>query len=82
MVNILEQSTFNLYPTVKEIKNDMQQLGANSVLMSGSGPTVFAVFIHKEEAQVFARKIKSKYNQVFIARTLNKHEIEERVIVS
>jgi 4-diphosphocytidyl-2-C-methyl-D-erythritol kinase len=77
--NILEQSTFKLYPEVKKLKESLQLLGANHVLMSGSGPTVFALFKSREEALNFTRQAKKYYNQVYIAHTLSKQEINERV---
>lgn len=45
--NSLEPVTFERYPVVKEIKNKLIQFGADAVLMSGSGPTVFAL-VRKE----------------------------------
>ena len=45
--NSLESVTFERYPVVEEIKNKLIQFGADAVLMSGSGPTVFAL-VRKE----------------------------------
>ena len=45
--NSLESVTFERYPVVEEIKNKLIQFGAEAVLMSGSGPTVFAL-VRKE----------------------------------
>ena len=45
--NSLESVTFERYPVVAEIKNKLVQFGADAVLMSGSGPTVFAL-VRKE----------------------------------
>ncbi|MBS4008428.1 MAG: 4-(cytidine 5'-diphospho)-2-C-methyl-D-erythritol kinase [Clostridium sp.] len=42
LANVLESSTFSLYPLVQELKNKMGQTGA--ALMCGSGATVFALF--------------------------------------
>ncbi|WP_274365800.1 4-(cytidine 5'-diphospho)-2-C-methyl-D-erythritol kinase [Paenibacillus thermotolerans] len=41
--NVLEEVTMGLYPEVRQLKEAMQRLGADGVLMSGSGPTVFAL---------------------------------------
>ncbi|HAX73887.1 MAG TPA: 4-(cytidine 5'-diphospho)-2-C-methyl-D-erythritol kinase [Firmicutes bacterium] len=41
--NSLEDVTLKRYPVVAEIKNKLVQFGADAVLMSGSGPTVFAL---------------------------------------
>ncbi|MEK4563142.1 4-(cytidine 5'-diphospho)-2-C-methyl-D-erythritol kinase [Alkalihalobacillus sp. FSL R5-0424] len=41
--NVLESVTLDLYPEVQNIKKQMQKFGADGVLMSGSGPTVFGL---------------------------------------
>lgn len=43
-VNDLEQVTFSCYPEMQILKDDFIALGASSVLMSGSGPTLFGIF--------------------------------------
>lgn len=45
--NVLEDVTLPLHPEVQQIKDAMERLGADGVLMSGSGPTVFGL-VHKE----------------------------------
>jgi 4-diphosphocytidyl-2-C-methyl-D-erythritol kinase len=42
--NDLERVTIQLFPVIAEIKAQLQQAGADGVLMSGSGPSVFGVF--------------------------------------
>ncbi len=41
--NALEEVTLSLYPEVRQLKEVMHRLGADGVLMSGSGPTVFGL---------------------------------------
>ncbi|WP_088105943.1 4-(cytidine 5'-diphospho)-2-C-methyl-D-erythritol kinase [Halalkalibacter urbisdiaboli] len=41
--NVLESVTLDLYPEVRNIKEQMKRFGADGVLMSGSGPTVFGL---------------------------------------
>lgn len=41
--NVLEDVTLKLHPEVLHLKNAMINLGADGVLMSGSGPTVFGL---------------------------------------
>lgn len=48
--NVLEEVTLDLYPEVRHLKECMQRLGADGVLMSGSGPTVFGLV--SKEAKV------------------------------
>ncbi|SDE53454.1 4-diphosphocytidyl-2-C-methyl-D-erythritol kinase [Paenibacillus sp. UNCCL117] len=48
--NVLEEVTLDLYPEVRQLKEVMIRLGAEGVLMSGSGPTVFGLV--SKEAKV------------------------------
>ena len=48
MENVLETVTETKYPVISQLKSLLKNQGAENALMSGSGPTVFAVF--KEEA--------------------------------
>ncbi|MGK7379908.1 4-(cytidine 5'-diphospho)-2-C-methyl-D-erythritol kinase [Planococcus sp. 1R117A] len=48
--NALESVTLNLYPEVAQIKDQMKKFGADAVLMSGSGPTVFGLV--QQEARI------------------------------
>lgn len=52
--NVLESVTIPAHPIIQEIKELALQQGAISALMSGSGPTVFAIF--EEEMQAKAAK--------------------------
>lgn len=52
--NVLESVTIPAYPIIQEIKELALRQGAISALMSGSGPTVFAIF--EEEMQAKAAK--------------------------
>ncbi len=51
LCNVLEPVTMRLVPDVAVIKETLQTLGADGVLMSGSGPTVFALFSDSEKAK-------------------------------
>ena len=48
MENVLETVTEQKYPVISQLKKLLKDAGAQNSLMSGSGPTVFAIF--KEEA--------------------------------
>ena len=50
MENVLETVTETKYPIITEIKNLLKDAGAENSLMSGSGPTVFAIFKEEEIA--------------------------------
>jgi len=78
--NVLEYSTFKLYPEVRELKNGLKNMGAKSILMSGSGPTVFALSECQAEAQNLADKLERETNyHVWLTHTLSKEVIKERV---
>ena len=49
LANDLEKTSITLYPVIAKIKKDLQVLGADAVLMSGSGPTVFGVFAESQQ---------------------------------
>lgn len=50
MGNILEQVTIPMHSEIKQMKDLMLENGALNALMSGSGPTVFGIFDHLEQA--------------------------------
>lgn len=51
MGNVLENVTEKKYPIIARLKNKMKELGALNSLMSGSGPTVFGIFIDERIAR-------------------------------
>lgn len=53
MGNSLEDVTGNRHPVIHQIKERMVKYGADAALMSGSGPTVFALCQHYSRAQAF-----------------------------
>lgn len=55
--NVLELVTVEDYPIVEEIKRLLVDNGALGALMSGSGPSVFAVFNNKETAENACNKL-------------------------
>ena len=70
MKNILENVTLRNYPTIRGIKKNMWINGSVGVMMSGSGPTVFAFFEDMVKAQRCYDNMKKKYKDVFITRTI------------
>lgn len=47
--NVLESVTIPQYPVIEERKQQLMDCGAHGVLMSGSGPTVFGIFLEREQ---------------------------------
>ena len=72
MINVLEEFTLKEYPEVAELKRFMIETceGARKVLMSGSGPTVFAIFDSENQAKKYAAVFKEKSCFAFWARTM------------
>ena len=69
MYNVLEEVTRSLYPMVTELKRRMHQSGAQAVMMSGSGPTVFGLFTHYDRAQKAEKQLKKWYQQTYLVKT-------------
>lgn len=57
LANDLEEVTEKRFPVIAEIKELMMAWGARGALMSGSGPTVFAVFADEQSARLAEEKI-------------------------
>ena len=58
--NVLETVTTKEYPVIDTIKGLMRESGAQGVLMSGSGPTVFGIFEREESARMAAERMKEQ----------------------
>ncbi|MGM7703743.1 4-(cytidine 5'-diphospho)-2-C-methyl-D-erythritol kinase [Pseudalkalibacillus sp. Hm43] len=72
--NVLESVTLEDYPDVSHIKNQMERLGAEGVLMSGSGPTVFGLTVHETRAQRIYNGLRGFCNEVYMVRMLGETE--------
>jgi len=70
MKNLLENVTIAIYPRIKEIKRELLSLGAIGSMMTGSGPTVFGFFDDMLTAQNVFVKMRNRYEEVFITRTI------------
>ena len=69
--NDLERVTASHFPAIGDIKKILTDSGANGVLMSGSGPSVFGIFESKDRAlQVKADLISLNIGDIFFAEGL------------
>ena len=68
--NALESVTIARHPIVQQIKDRMLKYGADAALMSGSGPTVFALCEKKTRAQRIYNGLKGFCEEVYLVRTL------------
>ncbi|WP_339148297.1 MULTISPECIES: 4-(cytidine 5'-diphospho)-2-C-methyl-D-erythritol kinase [unclassified Sutcliffiella] len=68
--NVLESVTLKLYPEVAHIKDQMKKFGADAVLMSGSGPTVFGIVQYDSRMHRIYNGLRGFCDQVFAVRIL------------
>lgn len=77
MGNVLEDVTLSLYPEVRLIKEQMKRFGADAVLMSGSGPTVFGLVEHDSRMQRIYNGLRGFCEQVFAVRMIGeRHSLD------
>ena len=70
MINVLENFTLTRYPNVMYTKNKVERLfDEEAVLMSGSGPTIFALCKSRSEAQRACEELKVYNKETFWTRT-------------
>lgn len=69
--NTLEDVTLKMYGEVRKIKGILKNLGASAVLMSGSGPSVFAIFDDRQKLDGAYKIMKEKYKQTYLTSTIN-----------
>lgn len=70
--NVLESVTEKKCKEVTHLKNQMLQFGADAVLMSGSGPTVFGLVQHDSRLNRLYNGLKGFCNQVYAVRTIGR----------
>ena len=68
--NSLEDVTLSKHPLISKIKEHLTARGADAVLMSGSGPTVFALCHQEKKAHRICDSIKGFCNEVYLVRML------------
>lgn len=74
--NSLEAITMELHPEVEQIKEQMRRFGADGVLMSGSGPTVFALTKYESRMQRIYNGLRGFCDQVYAVRLLSESPLE------
>lgn len=70
MGNALESVTLDLYPEVSILKEQMVKFGADAVLMSGSGPTVFGLVQHESRVNRIYNGLRGFCDEVYAVRLL------------
>lgn len=75
--NDLEKVTFMAFPELIQIKRELQGLGGKGALMSGSGPTLFALFSKRGEAIQAAQVIRGNgWDRVWVAKALKRSPLK------
>ena len=68
--NVLESVTLDMHPEVSQIKDQMERFGADAVLMSGSGPTVYGLVQYESRLHRIYNGLRGFCDQVFAVRML------------
>lgn len=68
--NVLEEVTLPMHPEVRRIKEAMEKLGADGVLMSGSGPTVFGLVQKQSKVARIYNGLRGFCKEVYAVRLL------------
>lgn len=72
--NVLESVTLKLHPEVQSIKDQMSRFGADAVLMSGSGPTVFGLVSNEARTTRIVNGLRGFCDEVYAVRILGERE--------
>lgn len=70
LFNDFEPILTKKYPIIKEIKQDLIENNALNALMTGSGPTVFAIFKNNQLQHKAYKNLKSKYKKIYLTHTI------------
>ncbi|MBU0485015.1 MAG: 4-(cytidine 5'-diphospho)-2-C-methyl-D-erythritol kinase [Proteobacteria bacterium] len=70
LFNDLESVTIGRFPVLAEIKNQLLRAGAVGALMSGSGPTVFGIFLDYDRAVSSCKRFSGRFRSVFLTKPL------------
>jgi 4-diphosphocytidyl-2-C-methyl-D-erythritol kinase len=68
MINALESVTLKEYPIVMYTKNNMKKLGAEAILMSGSGPSIYGFFFDEKLAMKALEELKEKCPETYMVK--------------
>lgn len=69
--NVLEDVTLPMHPQVQQLKEAMEKLGAEGVLMSGSGPTVFCLVSKESKIARIYNGLRGFCKEVYAVRMLS-----------
>ncbi len=75
--NDLEEVVTAMHPEVGRLKRRLEELGAVKALMSGSGPTVYGVFLEEEAARAAAAELERTLPWARLCRPSRREEEEQ-----
>ena len=70
LCNVFEELLPEEYHEVFRIKERILELGALNAAMSGSGPTMFGIFLEEAAARAAADTLKRHYSQTYLAKSV------------
>ncbi len=70
MANVLETVTKEVVDEIEEIKSEMKTCSAKLSMMTGSGTAVFGIFESDVDLKKCYDKLKPKYDEIFISKTV------------
>ena len=70
LFNVFEKAVLKNCPGALKIKECLSELGADAVLMSGSGPSVFGIFENEEKAKAVCEALRTKKITSFFAKSI------------
>ena len=70
LYNKFEDVIIPIYPNIQKIKDIMMESGAIGTLMSGSGPSVFGIFLDENSQKNGVEKLKSCSINAFLCKTI------------
>jgi 4-diphosphocytidyl-2-C-methyl-D-erythritol kinase len=73
--NVLEPVTAGAHPEIGEIREDMLAYGAEPVMMSGSGPTVFGFVKNREAGEQIAGILQSLCLEAAVAELVGRKSV-------
>ncbi|GGG33266.1 4-diphosphocytidyl-2-C-methyl-D-erythritol kinase [Lysinibacillus alkalisoli] len=73
--NALEQVTFHLYPEVVSLKEQIKRFGADAVLMSGSGPTVYGLVDTELRVSRIVNGLRGFCDEVYAVRLVGERNL-------
>lgn len=73
--NVLEPVTAGAHPEIRDIQRQMLENGAEPVLMSGSGPTVFGIVKEKETGEKIAATLQALHLETAVAKLVGRKKV-------